>query len=62
MEVTIEEFEDNPCESCLDDDYITSVEYATDKRGNRDWELWADSGEVLAWMPLPEPYTEQTKE
>lgn len=41
---------------CLDDDYITSVEYATDKSGNQDWELWADSGEVIAWMPLPEPY------
>ncbi len=36
---------------CLDDGYITSVYFD----GN-DWELWADSGEPVAWMPLPESY------
>lgn len=36
--------------ACFDDGFITGVEYTND------WELWADSGEVIAWMPLPEPY------
>lgn len=36
----------------FDDDFVATVEYADD------WELWADSGEVVAWMPLPEPYKE----
>lgn len=36
--------------ACLDDGFIATVEYTND------WELWADSGEVIAWMPLPEPY------
>lgn len=41
---------------CMDDEFIASVEYTTDKDGNQDWELWDESGEVAAWMPLPEPY------
>lgn len=28
---------------------------ATDYYGNG-WDLWADSGDVIAWMPSPEPY------
>lgn len=41
---------------CLDDGYISSVEYMTGRSGKRDWDLWSDNGEVIAWMPLPEPY------
>lgn len=37
--------------ACFDDGFITGVSYEDD------WELWADSGEVVAWMPMPEPYT-----
>ena len=36
---------------CFDDGFITTVE-----NEDGDWILWADSGEVLAWQPLPEPY------
>jgi len=36
--------------ACFDDGFITGVEYTND------WKLWTDSGEVIAWMPLPEPY------
>lgn len=36
---------------CFDDGFITTVEYE-----DGDWNLWADSGEVVAWQPLPEPY------
>lgn len=36
---------------CLDDGFITSATYAK----NEGWELWADSGEVTHWMPLPNP-------
>lgn len=39
--------------ACFDDGFITCVEY-TDN-----WVLWADSGEVIAWMPLPKPYKEE---
>ena len=38
---------------CLDDGYIASVYF-----DGSDWELWADSGEPVAWMPLPMPYRE----
>lgn len=37
----------------FDDGFVTGVEYTND------WELWADSGEVIAWMPLPKPYKER---
>jgi hypothetical protein len=36
----------------FDDGFVTSGAYEDD------WELWADSGDVIAWMPLPKPYTE----
>lgn len=35
---------------CMDDGFIASATY--DK--NNGWELWADSGEVTHWMPLPD--------
>lgn len=37
---------------CMDDEFIATATY--DK--NNGWELWAESGEVIAWQPLPEPY------
>lgn len=43
---------------CFSDGFMTTVTYSTDHDGNQDWELWADSGEVIAWMPLPGPYRE----
>lgn len=36
----------------MDDGFVCTTDY-TDDDG---FELWADSGEVFAWMPLPEPY------
>ena len=36
--------------ACFDDGFIATVNYGGD------WELWADAGEVVAWMPLPKPY------
>lgn len=36
---------------CLDDGYVTTVYY-----DGKDWELWLDSGEPIAYMPLPTPY------
>lgn len=39
---------------CFDDDFIATVLYR-----DNDWELWADSGEVVAWMPLPKPYSRE---
>lgn len=44
--------------ACFDDEFVTSVAYETDMDGTQDWELWADSGEVVAWMRLPEAYRE----
>lgn len=35
---------------CFDDGFIAITFYK--KNG---WELWADSGDVTHWMPLPEP-------
>jgi len=35
----------------LDDGFVATAYWNGD-----DWELWADSGEVLAWMPLPAAY------
>ena len=34
----------------FDDGFVTGAEYFDD------WELWADSGEVLAWKPLSKAY------
>ena len=42
---------------CFDDGYIASVEYGMDV-DRMDWLLWQEADEVLAWMPLPEPYKE----
>lgn len=40
---------------CFDDGFITTVEF------DGDWILWADATEVVAWMPLPEPYRTKNK-
>lgn len=37
---------------CMDDEFIATTTYVKDEG----FELWADSGGVIAWMPLPEPY------
>ena len=37
---------------CMDDGFVATTNYTRDEG----FSLWADSGEVLAWMPLPEPY------
>ncbi len=34
----------------FDDGFIATASWI-----DCDWELWADSGEVTHWMPLPEP-------
>lgn len=41
---------------CFDDGFITTVEF------DGDWILWADATEVVAWMPLPEPYRKEDKD
>lgn len=38
----------------FDDGFIATTGYY-----EGDFELWADAGEPLAWMPLPEPYQEE---
>ena len=38
----------------FDDGFITRVSFI-----NGDWELWADSGEVIAWQSLPNPYVKE---
>ncbi|MEG1086144.1 MAG: hypothetical protein RSD88_07490 [Anaerovoracaceae bacterium] len=43
---------------CMDDEFITTTEYCTQVDGRQDWDLWEDSGEVIAWQLLPEPYKE----
>ena len=40
---------------CFDDGFVATAEYGVDG-----FELWADSGEVVAWQPKPEPYKEKT--
>ena len=42
---------------CFDDGFIATTSYV-----DNDWELWADAGEVVAWMPLPEPYEEVSED
>jgi len=37
---------------CMDDDFVATTDYARDEG----FSLWAEAGEVIAWMPLPEPY------
>ena len=36
---------------CMDDEFIATATYVE----NKGFELWAESGEVTHWMPLPEP-------
>ncbi len=36
---------------CMDDEFIATTCYTEEG-----FELWAESGEVIAWMPLPTPY------
>lgn len=35
----------------FDDGFVASVSYI-----DGDWELWAECGEPMAWMPLPKGY------
>ena len=35
---------------CFDDGFMATVFFG------EDFDLWVDSGEPIAWMPLPEPY------
>lgn len=35
----------------FDDGYVSSAPFY-----DENWELWCDSGEPVAWQPLPEPY------
>lgn len=38
----------------FEDGFVAATEYY-----DNGWDLWADSGDVVAWMPLPEPYREE---
>lgn len=40
----------------FDDGFVTGVEWF-----EGEWGLWADSGEVVAWMPCPKAYKEEEK-
>ena len=40
----------------FDDGLISSVPFYRE-----DWVLWGDSGEPIAWIPLPEPYKGEEK-
>ena len=54
-----------PCSERLPEDegeYLVSFDdgfIATTGYYEGDFELWADAGEPLAWMPLPEEYREE---
>ena len=37
---------------CMDDDFVATTDYTRDEG----FSLWAEAGEVIAWMPLPESY------
>ena len=41
---------------CFDDGFVATASYI-----DGDWELWADAGEVVAWMPLPKPYKAESE-
>lgn len=46
----------------FDDGFVATVTYSeTDTNGGMDWELWADSGEPIAWMLLPTPYKAESE-
>lgn len=36
----------------MDDEFVATTDFTKDEG----FELWEDSGEVIAWMPKPEPY------
>lgn len=40
----------------FEDGFVAATDYYCNG-----WDLWADSGDVVAWMPLPEKYREETK-
>lgn len=40
----------------FEDGFVAAADYY----GNG-WDLWADSGDVIAWMPLPEAYHPEPK-
>jgi hypothetical protein len=42
---------------CMDDEFIATATYVK----NKGFELWAESGDVTYWMPLPEPPKEESK-
>lgn len=48
--------EDGMYNVTLDDGFVASAPIYSGM-----WALWADTGEVIAWQPLPEPYKEKTK-
>jgi len=37
---------------CMDDEFVATTDYTRDEG----FSLWVEAGEVIAWMPLPEPY------
>ena len=41
---------------CMDDEFVATTDYTRDEG----FGLWAGSGEITAWMPLPEPYKEDS--
>lgn len=41
----------------MDDEFIATATYDKDNG----WELWAESGEITHWMPLPEALREEDK-
>lgn len=48
----VDEYGDVNVLVCMDDEFIATATYVKDEG----FELWADSGEVIAWMPMPTPY------
>lgn len=41
---------------CMDDEFVAATDYT---RGEG-FGLWVESGDVVAWMPLPEPYSPES--
>lgn len=50
-----EKFEDVDVLVCLDDGFVGTATYVK----NKGFELWAESGEVTYWRPLPAPPSEK---
>lgn len=42
---------------CLSDGYVTNVYY-----DGKDWELWLNAGEPIAWQPLPQRYEVESED